>query len=164
MAIQKTDGTVLTKTALLALTTEVPSTKVTANEDVYRTYNYPPYDGTQAGLANRFTTFEGERALLYAAGQVIDTTDIDLLYPTATAVSITPATGAAAGGTACVIRGTNLSGVTGVKFGTTAGTAFSVVGETEIHVTTPAHTAATVDVVVADDAGNVTMTGAFIFT
>lgn len=164
MAIQKADGTVLTKTALQALTTAVPSTRVTVNQDIYRTYNYPPYDGTQPQIGNRFTRFEGERALLFKSGEVVEQAEIDALFPTATATAITPATGPAAGGTAVVITGTNLSGVTGVTFGGTAGTSFSVLGQSQVRVTTPAKTAGTYSVVLADDAGNVTMTNAYIYT
>lgn len=163
MAIQQADGTVLTKTALLALTTEVPSTKVTVDEDIFETYNYEPYSGKTPSLANRFSTFEGERRKLFAEGQIVDTTDIDALYPVATATSIDPATGPAVGGTAVVITGTNLSGVTGVTFGGTAGTALTVLGQNQVRVTTPAKTAGAYDVVLADDAGTVTMTGAYTY-
>jgi hypothetical protein len=163
MSIQKADGTVLTKITLQALTTEVPSTKVTLDEDIYHTYNYGPYDGTQPQIGNRFATFEGERALLFKAGQVVEQAEIDALFPVATASSISPATGPAAGGTAVVITGTNLSGATGVTFGGTAGTAFAVLGQHQVRVTTPAKTAGVVTVVVKDDAGDLTMTGAYTY-
>lgn len=77
---------------------------------------------------------------------------------------VTPSTGLAAGGTAVVLRGVGFERATGVTFGGTPGTAFSVVDDTTIHVTTPAHTAATVDVVVVDPDGNATHTGGFIYT
>jgi IPT/TIG domain-containing protein len=158
MTILAANGTTkLSKTGLLAKTTDVPSDYVTVNEDIYEIYNYAPYE-------DRFATFEGERKLLFKSGQVVRKTDIDLLYPTATITAISPATGPAAGGTAVVITGVNFSGATGVTFGGTAGTSFSVVNDTTINVTTPAKTAGTYDVVIADDAGNVTKTGGFVYT
>jgi hypothetical protein len=67
----------------------------------------------------------------------------------------------AAGGTALVIEGDNFTGATGVTFGGTAGTSFSVADDNKILVTTPAKTAGTYDVVVQKVAGgNVTKTGA----
>lgn len=154
MAIQKADGTVLSKTALLALTTEVPSTKVTIDEDIFETYNYAPYNGVQPQISNRFMNFESERRKLFAEGQIVDTTDIDDLFPTATIISVSPATGAAAGGTVVVVTGTNLSGASGVTFGGTAGTSFSVLSQNSVRVTTPAKTAGAYNVIVVDDSGS----------
>jgi hypothetical protein len=157
MAILASDGTtVLTKTALQAKTTDVPATKTTVNEDIYQTYNYDPY-------RDNFKTFDGERKLLFKAGQVIDKSVIDDLYPTATFASIAPATGAAAGGTPVTIKGTHLDGVTGVTIGGNAITSFKVVNDTTITGTTAAHTAGAVNVVIADDAGTVTGTGAYTY-
>lgn len=163
MAIQQADGTMLSKTALLALTTEVPSTKVTVDEDIYETFNYEPYSGKHMQLSNRFTTFEGERRKLFAAGEVVDTADIDALFPVATATSVSPNSGPAAGGTAVVVNGTNLSGVTAVTFGGTAGTSLTVLSQTQVRVTTPAKTAGAYDVVVTDDAGSLTITDGFTY-
>jgi hypothetical protein len=157
MAILAADGTtVLTKTALLAKTTDVPVTKATVNEDIYQTYNYRPYE-------THFKTFEGERKLLFKAGQVVDKSVIDDLYPTATFASIAPATGAAAGGTPVTIKGTHLSGASGATVGGVALTSFSVVNDTTIKGTTGAHAAGAVNVVIADDAGTVTATGAYTY-
>lgn len=78
--------------------------------------------------------------------------------------SVTPATGPAAGGTAVVITGTDFtSAITGVTFGGSAGTAFSIISPTEIHVTTPAHAAGAVNVVLVDAAGNITKTNGFTY-
>lgn len=157
MAILAANGTtVLSKTALLAKTTDVPAEYATVNEDIWQSYNYAPYE-------DRFTTFEGERRLLFKTGQVVRKADIDALFPVGAFTSISPATGPAAGGTATVIKGTRFSGVTGVTFGGTAGTAFSVVNDTTINVTTPAKTAGAYNVVLADDAGNITATNAFTY-
>lgn len=78
--------------------------------------------------------------------------------------SVTPATGAAAGGTAVVITGSGFTTATSVTFGGTAGTSFVLNNDTTIHVTTAAHTAATVPVVVVRPSTNITKTNAFIYT
>lgn len=157
MAILAANGTtVLTKTALLAKTTDVPVTHVTVNEDIYQTYNYPPYE-------DKFATFEGERRLLFKAGQVVPKTAIDDLYVAGTIASISPATGPAAGGTPVTIKGTRFSGASGVTFGGTAATAFVIVNDTTITCTTPAKTAGAYNVVVTDDAGNITLTNGYTY-
>lgn len=77
---------------------------------------------------------------------------------------VLPASGAAAGGTAVVITGTDFTAaITGVTFGGVAGTAFSIVDDTEIHVTTGAHAAGAVNVVLVDAAGNITKTNGFTY-
>jgi hypothetical protein len=60
---------------------------------------------------------------------------------------IEPDNGDIAGGTALVITGDNLTGVTAVTIGGVATTAFSVVNDGEIHCTTGAHAAGAVNVV-----------------
>lgn len=74
----------------------------------------------------------------------------------ATITSVTPNQGFAAGGTSLVITGTGFgtSGsplVTAVTVGGTAATAFSVVNDTTLNVTTPAHAPGAVDIVVTTD-------------
>lgn len=63
----------------------------------------------------------------------------------------------AAGGTVVIVKGDNFIGATGVTFGGTAGTNFSVVDADTIKVTTPAKAAGTYDVVVTKGAGNGTL-------
>jgi hypothetical protein len=77
--------------------------------------------------------------------------------------SINPTTGPIAGGTVVNLVGEGLTGSTGVTFGGTAGTAFSVVNDGSITVTTPAHAAGAVNVVVANPRGNVTVTNGYTF-
>lgn len=72
-------------------------------------------------------------------------------FPTVSAVS--PTGGAAAGGTACTITGTNFTGATAVNFGVTAATAVVVVSPTSITCTSPAHAAGQIDVTVTTPAG-----------
>jgi uncharacterized protein YkwD len=64
--------------------------------------------------------------------------------------SITPDFGSAAGGTAVTISGTGFTGATSVKFGTTPAAAFTVVSDTTLTATSPAHAAGTVDVTVTN--------------
>lgn len=64
----------------------------------------------------------------------------------------------AAGGEVVLIDGDNLTGATSVTFGGTAGTAFSVLNDNTIQVTTPAKAAGSYDVVVVKGAGNGTLT------
>jgi hypothetical protein len=70
------------------------------------------------------------------------------------ATSIAPATGPETGGTAVVIQGSGFTGATGVTFDSVPGTAFTVINDTTIHVTSPAGTVGPVDVVVTDPAGD----------
>jgi IPT/TIG domain len=78
--------------------------------------------------------------------------------------SVTPATGLAAGGTAVVILGSGFTGSTAVSFGGTTGTAFTLVNDGRINVTTAAHAVGTVDMIITRTGGNITKTGAFIYT
>jgi hypothetical protein len=70
------------------------------------------------------------------------------------ATSINPVTGSEAGGTAVTITGSGFTGSTGVTFDGIAGTAFTVVDDATITVTSPAHAPGPVDVVVEDPAGS----------
>ena len=67
--------------------------------------------------------------------------------------SLTPATGAAAGGTAVTIAGVGFTGATEVDFGTATATGVTVVSDMEITCTTPAHAAGVVAVSVKTPAG-----------
>ncbi|HET9144038.1 IPT/TIG domain-containing protein [Actinophytocola sp.] len=151
----KEDGTVLNKTELYALATEQTQESIWVfNEDVHQLFTQ------NEGNA----TFEGADALLFHAGQRVPESVIEGLFKTATVTSIVPNTGAAAGGTVVTINGTNLGGTEGVTFGGTAGTAFKRISDTRVQVTTPAKTAGAYNVVVQDDAGNVTVTNGFTYS
>lgn len=156
MAIVDADGDALTKAQLLALTDEVTSpTLVQFSENVYETF-------TPLGVKN----FEGYTRLKFVAGQVIDSAVIDAIYTagTATVDSITPATGAAAGGTDFVIKGTGFNAGATVTIGGGAATALKVVNSTTITGKTPAHAAGAVSVVVNDPSGNITKASFFTYT
>lgn len=153
MAYKNAAGTTLTETALRALLTEVTTERIfTVGADVYQTFSQ---DG--AG-------FEKASALAFHAGQRVKESDIDARFVTATVGTLTPATGAAAGGTAVSMSGTNFSGTTGVTVGGAAATSVVVVSNERITFVTPAGTAGARDVVVQDDAGNVTKTGGFTYS
>ncbi|WP_255447575.1 IPT/TIG domain-containing protein [Schumannella sp. 10F1B-5-1] len=81
-----------------------------------------------------------------------------------TATSFTPTTGSTAGGTTVTITGTGFIGATGVTFGGTAGTSFQVVDDTTITVSTPAHAAGDVTVVVQHPNGTAALADPFTYT
>ncbi|WP_308492505.1 IPT/TIG domain-containing protein [Microbacterium terrisoli] len=68
--------------------------------------------------------------------------------------SLTPTSGPTAGGTVVTITGTGFTGATGVTFDGAPGTSFTVDSDTQITVTTPAHAAGAVDVVVQSPNGD----------
>lgn len=85
--------------------------------------------------------------------------------PTPVIASLTPTMGSVSGGTVVVITGTDLTNVTSVTFGGTAGTSMTVDSATQITVTTPAGSAGAVDVVVSDGTNpDSTLTGGFTYT
>jgi hypothetical protein len=152
MTFYNAAGTRLTETTLNALADTVTEVElVEFSADVYQSF-------TQDGGG-----FEKASRLVFVDGQRVLQSMIDGLFITATITSVTPATGAAAGGTPIVIKGTNFSGASGVTVGGNAATSFVVVDNQTITATTAAHSAAATDVVVLDDAGNVTATAAFTF-
>jgi hypothetical protein len=75
--------------------------------------------------------------------------DVDTVNPDLSADALP-----AAGGTALVVYGDNFTGATGVTFGGTSGTSFSVVDDNTIHVTSPAKAAGAYAVVVTKGVGN----------
>ena len=80
-----------------------------------------------------------------------------------TITSFTPTTGSTLGGTTVTITGTNFSGATAVKFGTTSATTFTVTSTTKIVAKTKAHAAGTVKVKVSTPGGTGTSTGNYTF-
>ena len=112
--------------------------------------------GISGGIVNfSFTGNTGLARTAYVTllGQQIEVNQAAGSAPTVTAVS--PAVGAAAGGTTVTITGTNFTGATAVNFGGTAVTTFTVNGAgTQITVTSPEETPATVDVTVTVGPGN----------
>lgn len=154
MGIYKADGSRVTKSGFP--TTAIPALDLpkVVSEDLFDTRAYGLGDERPEGSIKR---------LLVKAGAVLTQRQINNLFPLATIADVSPANGAAAGGDVVTITGTDLDGATSVTFGGVAGTAFEVVSAEEITVTTPAHAAGAVDVVVVDDAGSVTETGGFTY-
>jgi IPT/TIG domain len=146
--ILRNNKTAVSKSAFTALLTPVTQAdpQFTVPENIYRTFRTAGAHGSGS---------ESQEQLLFHAGQVIRQSDIDAAFRAGSFASKSPSTGPAAGGTVVTIKGDNLGGATGVTFGGTAGTAFSVVDDNTVKVTTPAKTAGAHAVVVADDSGNV---------
>lgn len=154
MTFYDADGNVLNKTEMLALTTEETQEVIHVfTGDVHQTFTQ------NEGNA----PYEGADRLLFHEGQRVPASVIEGLFKTATITDISPATGPAAGGTVVTIDGTNFAGVEGVNFGATPGTALKRISDTRLQVTTPAGGTGPVDVVVLDDAGNVTETDGFTY-
>jgi hypothetical protein len=154
VTVRNASGTRMSKTTLKAALTEVTQRKVyTADQDYY-------INEQGEGV----TAVEGSKFLLVRQGATISETEIDAAFPTASVSAITPATGPAAGGTVVRISGSNLAGAAGVTFGGTAGTAFSLLNDGRLQVTTPAKTAGAYNVVVTDDNGDLTVTNGYTYT
>jgi hypothetical protein len=89
------------------------------------------------------------------------TSTADQFTFTATAPSITsvsPNSGTTNGGTSVTIAGSGFTSASGVFFGGTAATSFSVTSDTQITATSPAHAAGTVDIVVVTPLGGTSAT------
>ncbi|MCX5182649.1 IPT/TIG domain-containing protein [Streptomyces sp. NBC_00268] len=153
MGLYKADGTRITKAAFPANSVADPEKVI--SQDIYSTRPYTT-DGDQQP--------EGSiKTLAYKAGAVLRQSDIDKLFPAATIATVSPTTGPVAGGTVVTITGTNLDGVSAVNFGATAGTVLTILSAKKLTVTAPAGAAGAKDVVLVDDAGNVTKTGGFTY-
>jgi hypothetical protein len=99
----------------------------------------------------------------YLLGSSEDVEDVDP-PDFAASTPLSPATGAAAGGTSVTINGTNFLGATEVTFDGTPATNLVVVSDTKIRVKTPAHAAGAVDVAVTTPDGTATETGGFTYS
>jgi hypothetical protein len=157
--LRKPDGTVITKTALLATlgaaavddpTYQMPE----VGDGGYRVLEDIPDPGGP-GYTPR---------LVLAEGTQIRASEVDTMFPAATFTSIAPATAEGAG-VAVTIKGTNFgrSGTT-VAIGGVAATSVVVVDEETITAVTGAHAAGVVNVVVTTTSGAVTGTNAFTYT
>jgi IPT/TIG domain len=127
--------------------------EVTVNENYYESFRLPG-ETSEEGTGRRLKFREGSRH---------KQSDIDAAFAAGSISTVSPSSGAAAGGTAVTISGTSLDGATGATFGGDPGTAFSVEGNDTVKVTTPAHAAGAVNVVVNTPSGPVTKTGGFTY-
>lgn len=156
MSIRNAAGAKQTKTSVMALMTDV-----TPDENkVYR------FDGTanlyRARHFDGAATFEDGLDLRFVPGQSYRLNAIDDEYPAPTITAIAPETGAAAGGDAVTITGTNLGQTTGGTIGAVAMTSYVVVSDTEVTAVSPAKAAGTHDVVLTDSGGaDATLSAAF---
>ena len=79
---------------------------------------------------------------------------LDIRTSTApTVIAVSPTSGPTSGNTLVVITGTNLTGATAVKFGSTNATAFTINSATQITATSPAGSAGTVDITIITAGG-----------
>lgn len=159
MGLYTAGGTRRTKTTVA--TTAEPDALVVVTEDLFQRQPYASTSGNGAFPDG------GEFTLFCRAGAVMRQSQLDQLFPAPVIASITPATGLAAGGTAVVLKGENLDGVTAVTFGGVAATGVSVVvagGVPEVHCTTGPHAAGAVNVVVTDDGGTDTEVGGYTYS
>ncbi len=86
-------------------------------------------------------------------------TGFTFVVPAPTLTKLTPASGAAAGGTAVTITGTHLLSASKVTFGTTTAASYTVTNATTIKAVTKAHAAGKVKVFVTTPGGTATTTG-----
>ena len=97
------------------------------------------------------------------AGGIATATGAYTYLSAPTIVSLTPTSGATAGGTSVVITGANFNSATAVSFGGTAVSSFSVDSATQITATVPAGSAGSVNVAVTTAGGTATATGAYTY-
>lgn len=155
MSIRNAAGAVQSKTAVLAMFTDVTpdENKVYRFDNAAALYKAVAYDGE--------STFEAHKSLRFVPGASYRYNEILAEFPDATfdeayKTAAGAGTGiddlAAAGGEAITIKGTNLDGVTSVTFGGTAATSVVVVDTTTVTCVSPAKTAGAHALVIVDDA------------
>jgi hypothetical protein len=152
MALAKGDGTLLSQTpggTVLESQAETdPKIKVLI--DVYKD---TPYDGVDYPTQMK--------QLAYRAGQIIPQSEWDAQFVDPTITSVSPATGAAAGGTVVTVVGSGFTTGATVAVGGTAGTSVSVKNDKKLTYVSPAKAAGTYSVTVTTAAGVATKTTAF---
>lgn len=155
MALVSADGTLLSKTPGGTVLEDVAETdpKIKVLVNVYRE---TPYDNVDYPVQMK--------QLAFRAGQVIRQSEWDKEFTAPTITSISPATGAAAGGDTVTITGTNFTTGTTVTFGGTAGTSVAIENDETLTCVTPAKAAGVYDVVVTTAGGTATEVGGFTYT
>ncbi|MDF1684403.1 MAG: IPT/TIG domain-containing protein [Legionellaceae bacterium] len=76
---------------------------------------------------------------------------------------VSPAVGAASGGTGVTLTGVGFTGATGVTFGGVAATSVKVVDSTTVTAVTPVHAVGAVDVVLTTSSGSATATNGYTY-
>jgi hypothetical protein len=155
MALAKADGTLLSQTpggtVLESVAETDPRVKV-----LIAVYEDTPYDGVDYPTQ--------KKQLRFRAGQVIRQSEWDAEFEDPTISTVSPATGAAAGGTTITIVGTGFTTGTTVTVGGNAATSVVVKNDKKVTCVTAAHTAGATNVVVTTAAGSATKTNGFTFT
>lgn len=156
---QKDSGTRVTAANIGDVTDAVADTDplLVVLEDLIQRREYEGGNDATAATGDDYVT------KAFKAGEKVRTSVILAMLTPAEVDSITPANGAAAGGTALTIKGSGLDGVTAVTIGGVATTSLVVVDSETVTCTTGAHSAGVVNVVIADDAGAVTVTNGFTY-
>ena len=124
----------------------------------------PAFDGSQnvlytASIASRVGTSTSDTVRVWfdPNGNGAADTPLDVLVTLPavlpTVSSVNPTGGPTVGNTSVTITGTNLTGATAVKFGSTNATSYVVNGPTQITATAPAGSAGTVDISVTTAGG-----------
>lgn len=154
-ALYRADGTTqVNASSVTALYTAVTPADppVTISEDLYES------------RVPEGTAYPAEEMILkFRAGQVVPTSKVTACFTPAVISSVTPAVGAAAGGTHVTLTGSNFTPGTTVTVGGVAATGVTVDAPGKLRLITGAHAAGLVNVVVTNDAGAVTATGAFTY-
>jgi hypothetical protein len=154
MALVKADGTLLAKapggTVLETQAEADPKVKVLIN-----VYEDTPYDHVNYPTQ--------KKQLKFRAGQIISQAAWDAAFPAPTIDTVSPATGAAAGGTTVTITGTGFTVETTVTFGGTAATSIVELNDKQLTCVTPAKTAGAYNVVVTTAGGSATKTNGFTY-
>lgn len=154
-ALYRADGTTqLNATSVAALLTAVtnPDPPVTIAEDLYES------------RVPEGTAFPAIQTILkFRAGQVVPTSKVMAVFTPAVIGAVTPATGAAAGGTHVTLTGSYLTPGTTVTVGGVAATGVTVDSPGQMRFITGAHAAGVVNVVITNDSGATTATGAFTY-
>lgn len=115
----------------------------------YALVQWEPQGGSPTGLSQVNITLLGQGARTVIANPAV-TAAVPVVN------SLSPATGAAAGGTNVIITGSGFTGLTlaaAVKFDTTNATEYTVVDDGRIVAKAPAHAAASVRVIVTNGTG-----------
>ncbi len=145
-----------------------------------------PFTGTTAVSfgsvpAASFTVISGTQIVAVSPSQPSGTVDIRVTTPGGTSsvvtadqftysttapvlASVSPASGAAAGGTSVTIVGTGFSGATAVTFGSVAASSFTVNSATQITATSPSQSAGIVEVTITTSGGTSAVSGNDQFT
>ncbi|MFV3406247.1 autotransporter domain-containing protein [Pseudomonas sp. NY15463] len=105
----------------------------------------------------------GDVVVTTPGGSATLTNGFTYVTPTPTLTGISPNSGTTAGSTSVTLSGSNLLGTTGVTFGGTAATGVTINSSTSVTVTTPAHAAGAVDVVLSTAGGTATLVAGYTF-